>query len=170
MGCFGHTLQLCLKPTMELTAVSKVVAKCRKLVGNFKHSTTVTAEMGVRQKAMAVPQHSLVQDVPTRWNSTYGMMARLVEQRRVLTDILLDTAFTKRADAALSLKVGLQDAARHDLGIGAGFATDTGVRVRLRWELPRINRRGHSLYNRVMLSEPRQELISTIKILSVILL
>ena len=97
MGCFGHTLQLCLKPTMELTAVSKVVAKCKKLVGNFKHSTTLTAEMGVRQKAMAIPQHSLVQDVPTRRNSTYGMM-------RVLTDILLDTAFTKRADAAFNLK------------------------------------------------------------------
>jgi len=31
-------------------------------------------------------------------------MARLVEQRRVLTDILLDTAFTKRADAAFNLK------------------------------------------------------------------
>ena len=104
LGCFGHTLQLCLKPAMELTAVSKVVAKCRKLVGHFKHSTTLTAEMGVRQKAMAVPQHSLVQDVPTRWNSTYGIMARLVEQRRVLTDILLDTAFTKRADAAFNLK------------------------------------------------------------------
>jgi len=55
LGCFGHTLQLCLKPAMELTAVSKMAAKCRKLVGHFKHSTTLTAEMGVCQKAMAVP-------------------------------------------------------------------------------------------------------------------
>ena len=87
---------------MELPAVSRVVAKCRKLVGHF--SMTLTAEMGVRQKAMKVPEHSLVQHVATRWNSKYEIMACLVEQRRVLTDIILDTSFTKRANAAFNLK------------------------------------------------------------------
>ena len=48
-GCFGHTLQLCIKPVFELPAVSKTLAKCRKLVGHFKHSTTNTSEMRKRQ-------------------------------------------------------------------------------------------------------------------------
>lgn len=79
-------------PAIELPAVSKAVTKCRKLVGHFKHSVTLIAEMGVHQKAMTVPEHSLVQDVATMWNSTFEIMA--------LTDILLDTSVTKSADAA----------------------------------------------------------------------
>ena len=39
IGCFGHTLQLCVKPALELQNVSKIVSKCRKLVGHFKHAT-----------------------------------------------------------------------------------------------------------------------------------
>lgn len=32
LGCFGHTMQLCIKPAIELGSVSKVVAKCRSLL------------------------------------------------------------------------------------------------------------------------------------------
>ena len=94
---------MCLKPALELPKVAQVVSRCRKLVGHFKHSTTLTAEMGRRQKSMGVKEHALIQDVPTRWNSTYDMMARLSEQRRVITDLLLDPKFTKKGDSALNL-------------------------------------------------------------------
>ncbi|XP_060569040.1 E3 SUMO-protein ligase ZBED1-like [Ruditapes philippinarum] len=104
VGCFGHTLQLCVKPALELPNVSKIVAKSRKLVGYFKHSTTLTAEMRNRQKVFKVPEHELIQDVPTRWNSTHLMLERLCEQRRVITDIMLDDKFTKKSDSNLLLK------------------------------------------------------------------
>ena len=80
LSCFGHTLQLCIKPSLELPSVNKLVTKCRKLVGHFKHSTTITVEMGKRQKMLNVPEHQLIQDVPTRWNSTQLMLQRLFEQ------------------------------------------------------------------------------------------
>ena len=83
--------------------MSKVVSKCRKLVGHFKHSTTVTAEMRKRQKMLGLKEHELIQDVPTRWNSTQLMLERLCEQRRVVTDIMLDTTVTKKCDASLLL-------------------------------------------------------------------
>ncbi|XP_053387152.1 E3 SUMO-protein ligase ZBED1-like [Mercenaria mercenaria] len=104
LGCFGHTLQLCIKPALELQSVSKTVAKCRKLVGHFKHSTTLTAEMRKRQVTLGAPEHELQQDVVTRWNSTYYMLQRVSEQRRVLTDIMLDTSITSKNDSALLLK------------------------------------------------------------------
>ena len=103
LSCFGHTLQLCIKPSLELPSVSKLVSKCRKLVGHFKHSTTITAEIGKRQKMLNVPEHQLIQDVPTRWNSTQLMLQRLFEQRRVINDLMLDTSFTKKNDASLLL-------------------------------------------------------------------
>lgn len=104
LGCFAHTLQLCIKPALELQSVNKTIGKCRKLVGHFKHSTTVTAEMRKRQILLGEKQHALIQDVPTRWNSTQLMMERLVEQRRVITDIMLDSRVTKKNDSLLLLK------------------------------------------------------------------
>ena len=73
-------------------------------MGHFKHSTTLTAPLKQRQKALDLPQHTLVQDVATRWNSTFDMMSRLLEQRRVLTDILLDHRLSKIIDSSLILK------------------------------------------------------------------
>ena len=76
-GCFAHMLQLCIKPALELPSLSKLIFRARKLIGHFKHSTTVTAEMRKRQKLFELPQHELIQDVVTRWNSMQLMMERL---------------------------------------------------------------------------------------------
>lgn len=98
LGCFGHTLQLCLKPARKNQTLSRLLAKCRKLVGHFKHSTTITAELHKRQNMLDVPNHELIQDVPTRWNSSQQMMERLVKQQRVIMDILLDPKITQKND------------------------------------------------------------------------
>jgi hypothetical protein len=103
-GCFAHTLQLCIQPVLELPSVSKLISCARKLVGHFKHSTTFTAEMRKRQKPFELPQHELILDVVTRWNSTQLMMERLCEQRRVVSDIMLDPSLTKKDDMYMLLK------------------------------------------------------------------
>ncbi|XP_052786338.1 E3 SUMO-protein ligase ZBED1-like [Mya arenaria] len=106
LGCFGHTLQLSIKSAFALPDVNRVVSRCRKLVGHIKHSTTLMAEMRKRHATPKVPKHELMQDVTTRWNSTHAMLARLHEQRRVLSDLMLDTRVTRKADQHLSLKDG----------------------------------------------------------------
>lgn len=99
-----HTLQLCIKPALEIPTVAKLISRARKLVGPFKHSTTVAAELRKRQQIFQLPQHELIQDVTTRWNSTQMMMERLVEQRRIISDIMLDQSVTKRSEAYMLLK------------------------------------------------------------------
>ncbi|XP_052765968.1 E3 SUMO-protein ligase ZBED1-like [Mya arenaria] len=104
-SCFAHTLQLCIKPVLELPSVSKVLGKCRKLVGHFKHSTTVTAELHRRQERMQKegekqPTLALIQDVPKRWNSTQLMCNRLDKLRRSLTSCL--TMTSRRRPTAIS--------------------------------------------------------------------
>lgn len=58
----------------------------------------------VKKKILDLPQNELIQDVVTRWNSTQLMIERLVEQRRVITGVMLDNSVTKKADVYMLLK------------------------------------------------------------------
>jgi len=60
LPCFAHTLQLCIKPALVIDKVEQTVARCRKLVGHFRHSTTLTAEMRSRRAVMGLPDHELI--------------------------------------------------------------------------------------------------------------
>jgi len=45
---------------------------------------------------MGLPDHELILDVPTRWNSTQQMLMSLVAQRLVMTDILINPRLPKK--------------------------------------------------------------------------
>ena len=85
IGCFSHTLQLCIKDGLfAQRAVSDMIAISRSLVGHFKHSSSASDRLKEIQVELALPQHKVIQDVATRWNSTYYMLNRLVQQRRAV--------------------------------------------------------------------------------------
>jgi len=48
--------------------------------------------------------HNLIQDVSTRWNSTFYMMERLVEQCWPITAVLSDNSAIKPSDRYLDFK------------------------------------------------------------------
>ena len=58
--------------------------KVRKIVSHFRHSEQACRHLLETQKSYSVPQHKLIQDIETRWNSTYLMLERVVEQRKVI--------------------------------------------------------------------------------------
>ena len=93
IGCFSHTLQLCIKDGLfAQRAVSDVIAISRSLVGHFKHSSSASDRLKELQAELGLPQHKLIQDVTTRWNSSYYMLNRLVEQRRAVAVFCTEVA------------------------------------------------------------------------------
>ena len=59
--------------------LNKVIGKCRKLVGSFKHSTMQTNKLQEAQKRHeGAAQTKLVQQVDTRWNSKYDSLNSVV--------------------------------------------------------------------------------------------
>ena len=76
LSCFGHTLQLAVNAGLALNAIARLIAASHKIVGHFKHSTVAMGALTEGQKLLKVLEHSLVQDVATRWNSTYFMYER----------------------------------------------------------------------------------------------
>ena len=87
--CAGHTLQLAIKAGLGLESVSYITSHCRKVVGHFKHSYVAQTELETMQAALNLPVHTLMQDVSTRWNSTYLMLNRLVEQQAAVNAVLM---------------------------------------------------------------------------------
>ena len=81
-GCVSHTLQLVIQDALFTQAsVEAVIKKSRRIVTHFKHSEQACRKMEDFQKSCGVPSHKLLQDVETRWNSSYLMLERLVEQK-----------------------------------------------------------------------------------------
>jgi len=66
------------------SSVKSVVKKACKIVSHFKHSEQACHRLAECQKSRDIPEHKLIQDVETRWNSTYLMLQRVAEQRKAL--------------------------------------------------------------------------------------
>ncbi|KAH7976395.1 hypothetical protein HPB52_013055 [Rhipicephalus sanguineus] len=61
-------------------------AKARTIVGYYKRSSTARARLQEIQKQFSAdPPLELVQDVPTRWNSEFAMLARLLKLKTAVT-------------------------------------------------------------------------------------
>ena len=104
LGCAGHTLQLCVNSGLETTAIKNAVSAGRCLTTHFRKSEPALRALRSRQKDMRVESHNLIPDISTRWNSTYYMIDRLVEQRWPLTAVLSDHTVTKSSDRYLDLR------------------------------------------------------------------
>uniref|UniRef100_A0A1X7U5F9 HAT C-terminal dimerisation domain-containing protein n=1 Tax=Amphimedon queenslandica TaxID=400682 RepID=A0A1X7U5F9_AMPQE len=93
--CFSHCLNLAVEKACSIAEVCKVIARCRRLVTHFHHSSKDTYILKQKQTDLHVKEQNVIQDVTTRWNSSYYMIARVVEQQQPLCAALLEV---KRAD------------------------------------------------------------------------
>ncbi|KAI7799915.1 putative zinc finger BED domain-containing protein 1-like [Triplophysa rosa] len=102
--CAGHTLQLIVNSSLKDTSISKALGAARTLVEHFKRSELANTKLKEKQHQMNTPEHKLIQDVSTRWNSTYFMVERLLEQRWPITATLSDPEVTPRGKHYFDLK------------------------------------------------------------------
>ena len=89
--CFTHTLQLGVKAGLTIPAVANILASCRKIVGQFKHSYLAQNALEKKQESLNITKHKLVQDIVTRWNSSYQMLDTLLEQERAVSAVLAES-------------------------------------------------------------------------------
>ncbi|XP_028425734.1 zinc finger BED domain-containing protein 1-like [Perca flavescens] len=88
LPCMAHSLRRTVTVSLNDSGFHSVVAKCRKIVGHFKHSPSNAQELREQQVALGQMEESLVQDVPTRWNSTIEMVKRIQRNKSPLTTTL----------------------------------------------------------------------------------
>ena len=85
ISCLAHTLQLVIDDgVLAQPCVVNVLAAARRLVGHFKRSNVNLHALTRIQQQLGLKQHRLIQDEPTRWNTSYYMLDRLIEQRQAI--------------------------------------------------------------------------------------
>ena len=104
VNCAAHILQLCVNEGPQIPSIAAHLAAGQKLVGHFKHSSKATAALVQKQKQMNMPVKELIQDCPTRWNSSYYMQERILEVRWPISAVLGDESITKKSDRYLDFK------------------------------------------------------------------
>jgi hypothetical protein len=93
MPCLAHSLQLVVKFAYSKDSVyNDVVKKARNIVGSFKRSSILT------EKLISQCNKGMITDCPTRWNSTYMMIQRLLELKQTVNCLMeeasMDTLVT----------------------------------------------------------------------------
>ena len=90
LPCFSHTLQLAVEQALKLPEISKITGRCKRLVAHFNRSPKSYYLLHQKQAALGYKQHSLINDVVTRWNSSYYMIQRVLEQQQPLCATILE--------------------------------------------------------------------------------
>ena len=78
------TLTLLIDGLLSQRVVIDLLAVCRSTVGHFKHSSVVSHKLARIQENLDLSQHTLKQDVSTRWNSILYMIQSILERKMAL--------------------------------------------------------------------------------------
>ena len=103
MGCFAHTLHLAALKASDVGAVRSLLSKIRPVIA-FMHRSHLASQL-FREKhaALELPQHNLIIDVKTRWNSTYLMVERYIEQHMAVMATFGDEKLKSQLKHAVDL-------------------------------------------------------------------
>jgi hypothetical protein len=77
--CFAHTLNLIVQGALSAAKeTADLKNKCKDMVTFFHQSTKASDKLKEVQRQLGVPEAKLIQDVETRWNSTFYMFQRIL--------------------------------------------------------------------------------------------
>ena len=85
--CAGHTLNLSVEAAFKKRSLVTAIACCRKVVTHFHRSRLHCKALIEKQKLLELPEHYLIQDVSTRWNSMQYMIKRACEQQPAIAAV-----------------------------------------------------------------------------------
>ena len=127
VGCFAHTINLACQRGLKVPALSRLLGRIRKVVGFFHRSTTAAAVLKSKQVQLDLPQHKLVQDVQTRWNSSYDMIKRYLEQEPAIHAALSSPDVKKNLKDVVTLSCDDMSQAEHIMNVLEPLKTVTNI-------------------------------------------
>lgn len=88
-GCYAHTLNLAVSSALGSSEeLNGLLTKARNIVSYFKRSTQAWEKLKKYQEQAGKSPKRPLQDVSTRWNSTFYMLRRLLEIKEEINSVL----------------------------------------------------------------------------------
>lgn len=89
LGCFDHTLQLVINDAVKnCPELDQTVHKAKTITTHFKHSSINANKLLELERQMGIKELKLKQECPTRWNSRFDMLERLVTVKDAVCAII----------------------------------------------------------------------------------
>ena len=82
--CVDHTIELSVKHFTGATGIKETFSHAKGIVAYFHRSTAGIQDLTAIQKASSLPQVQPIQDVATRWFSSYGMVDWFRQQQQAV--------------------------------------------------------------------------------------
>lgn len=99
ISCAAHTLQLSIKEGLNAPTIHRICCTVKKIVSLFHHSYKASNALEEQQRALGLSVLKLIQSCPTRWNSVYSMLDRLLLNRVPVENVLANRKIVSRATA-----------------------------------------------------------------------
>ncbi|XP_036376341.1 zinc finger BED domain-containing protein 4 [Megalops cyprinoides] len=92
--CFGHTIDLIVSEAIKSQRmVQNLLSIARKICERVHRSAKAKEKLVELQKAYHLPENQLVQDVPSKWKTSFYMLERLVEQKKAIDEMSIECNF-----------------------------------------------------------------------------
>lgn len=92
--CFRHTVNLVVNEAIKSQRmVQNLLSIARKICERVHRSPKAKEKLAELQKEYELPQHHLIQDVPSKWNTSFHMLERLIEQKRAVNELSIECNF-----------------------------------------------------------------------------
>ncbi|XP_077116218.1 zinc finger BED domain-containing protein 4-like [Ranitomeya variabilis] len=96
--CLAHVLNLVVQSFLrDYPDLDALLHKVRLECAHLRRSSTAKARIAALQRRHRLPEHRIICDLPTRWNSTLHMLERLCEQQQAVMEYQLYQAHKSRS-------------------------------------------------------------------------
>ena len=93
--CVAHTINLAVRKGLAVRGIEIPIARLKVAAAHFSKSSADSYLLQQKQELLGLKAEKLINDCPTRWNSTYDMVCRASAQQAAVSAVIFDKKLSR---------------------------------------------------------------------------